>query len=197
MQLLTHVNLMNVKQPANSNRFLLYFIKLCTFELIPTDGLMEYFDFPETGAYNINFQDTGYESVYAVSNLGLVYFIIHAQFVVSLLNFVLMAFAGRFRHVKTLHVKINRKLYWNGYMLLIFETFFDLIMVVLVNMKVADWSDDQWSIRYTNYFSWVCFGILTLGSLLIIIFYHCNIDKFEDEEWMDKFGGWLEGLQLD
>ena len=142
MQLLTHVNLMNVKQPANSNRFLLYFIKLCTFELIPTDGLMDYFDFPDTGALNINFQDTGYESIYAVSNLGLVYFIIHAYFVVSLLNLILYVFSGKFKHVNTLHQKINSSLYWNGYMLLIFETFFDLIMVILVNMKIADWDDE-------------------------------------------------------
>ena len=53
-----------------------------------------------------------------------------------------MPFAGKSRHVKTLHEKINKKLYWNGYMLLIFETFFDLMMVILVNMKVADWEDD-------------------------------------------------------
>ena len=56
MQILTHVNLMAVKQPANANRFFLYFIKLCTFELIPTDGLMDdLFGFPDRGSYNINF----------------------------------------------------------------------------------------------------------------------------------------------
>ena len=142
MQLLTHVNLFNVKQPANTNRFFLYFVKLCTFELIPTDGLMtEYFALPDNGSLNINFEYTGYESIYAISNLGLVYLIFHIFLVVSLLNFCLYIFTIKCRQVNRVHQKINKKLYWNGYLILIFETFFDTFMCILVNMKVADWAD--------------------------------------------------------
>ena len=47
---------MDVKTPANINRFMLYFISLCTFDLIDTDdAISAVFDFPDFGAYNLNF----------------------------------------------------------------------------------------------------------------------------------------------
>ena len=129
--------------------------------------------------------------------MGLVFFIIHTYFVLTILNFVLYLISHRCRHVSKLTTKINEKLYWNGYMLLVFETFFDLIMVVLVNMKVADWSEEQWSVKYTNYFSVTAFCIIIGGSVIIMTFYHCKITSFQDEDWVAKYGSWLEGLQLD
>ena len=133
---------MAVKQPANSNRFFQYFIKLCTFELIPTDGLMDdLFEFPDRGSYNIKFEETGYESVYAIPNLGIVYFIIHCYFLVSLVNLIVYPFTFTSSKLKTIHGKLNQKLYWNGYLVLIIEVFLELSMVALVNMKVADWSE--------------------------------------------------------
>ena len=68
---------------------MLVFIEICTFDLYPTDEIFFWmFEFPDYGAYTINFQTTGYESIFVLVNLGLVFFIIGIYLLITMFHLI-------------------------------------------------------------------------------------------------------------
>ena len=77
LQILVYMPLFWIKFPANANTMNLFLIDIATFDLFPSDDLNQsVLVLPESQPYNINFQQTGIESVYAISNIGTVLYII-------------------------------------------------------------------------------------------------------------------------
>ena len=60
LQLATHMQLFNLKFPANASFLVRFLVNVATFDLIPIEVLWYFFDFPEififeTGSFSLNF----------------------------------------------------------------------------------------------------------------------------------------------
>lgn len=69
---------MDLKVPSNVNMITLRFIDIVTFDPLPVEEAhAEVFDIPQDGPFNFNFENTGYESKYAIDNMGSMGWFIH------------------------------------------------------------------------------------------------------------------------
>ena len=55
IQLTTHMQIFNLKFPANASFLLRFLVDVATFDLIPISAIWYFFDLPETGSYSLNF----------------------------------------------------------------------------------------------------------------------------------------------
>ena len=63
-----------LKFPASAMKITVELIKIATFDLIPTekiDNLLWYF--PEEEAFSLSFETAGFESMYFLQNIGLIF----------------------------------------------------------------------------------------------------------------------------
>lgn len=77
LQLAVHLPLFFTTFPANANFFITFLIDVATFDMLPDDVIAFFFTFPEKDSYNLAFQATRYESVYAIANLGTCFMMIN------------------------------------------------------------------------------------------------------------------------
>ena len=178
---------------------MLVFIEICTFDLVPTDDVVYWmFAFPDHGAFNINFQTTGYESIFSIENLGLVFFILIIYLVISILHqlFRISPCANQ-KTVKKCITKVSSELYFNGYLMLLFEVFFDVMMATFVNIKGSELSGNNWSVRFSYFFSLGLTFILITGFVFTIGYYFYARNQMQDPEWSEKCGAWIQDLELD
>ena len=76
LQLCTHLPLFNMKCPSNTTFLLRFLIDIANFDLLPEEAIWFFFEFPDEGAYNLPFQSSGYEYIFAIENLGTGFFFI-------------------------------------------------------------------------------------------------------------------------
>ena len=76
LQLTTHMQLFNIKFPANAGFLLNFLVNVATFDIMPIEGIWFFFDLPEKGAFNLSFQSSGYEYTYLVENMGTCFFLV-------------------------------------------------------------------------------------------------------------------------
>ena len=55
LQLSTHMQLFNLKFPANAGFLLNFLVTVATFDLLPIEVVWYFFDFPETGSFSLSF----------------------------------------------------------------------------------------------------------------------------------------------
>ena len=70
LQLATHMQLFNLKFPANASFLNGFLVEVACFDLIPTEVIWNFLELPDRGSYSVNFASSGYEFVHAVENLG-------------------------------------------------------------------------------------------------------------------------------
>ena len=96
LQLTTHMQLFNLKFPANASFFLEFIINVATFDVLPIEAIWFFFDLPERGAYSLSFQSSGYEFTYLVENMGTCFFIVQVYImscIIALVLFLLIRIA--------------------------------------------------------------------------------------------------------
>ena len=70
LQLSTHMQLFNLKFPANASFLVRFLVQVATFDVIEIEHIWYFFEFPKKDSYNENFNASGYEYVHAIENLG-------------------------------------------------------------------------------------------------------------------------------
>ena len=196
LQLFVYMPLMNVKFPANANTFIIFLVEIANFDVLPTDALFaEIFDFPEDGSFNMNFETTGLESYYAIENLGTVFLIFNIYVVLSILQLIGYCFKNKVKWCKKMSKKIGKFLYWGGILRLLMEGFLETIICTMLNLRVMSKEWDNVTIAYSIQFSVVMTLLLVLLPVWSTIFYWKNRNKWEDDDWDEKWGAPLEGLE--
>ena len=77
---------MDIKVPANVNYVMINFYEIANFDPLPAEDMTyELFDFPQNGPFNANFENTGYESTYAVMNMGSMFYFLTIYAITSLM----------------------------------------------------------------------------------------------------------------
>ena len=89
LQLSTHMQLFNLKFPANAGFLLNFLVNVATFDVLPIEAIWFFFDFPELGAYNPNFGDSGYDYIFLIENMGTCFFLVQVYLFCSLMTVLL------------------------------------------------------------------------------------------------------------
>ena len=89
LQIATHMQLLNLKFPANAAFLLNFLVNVANFDLIPEEAIWFFFDFPEQSAYSLNFQNSGYEYTFLIENMGTQYFIVQAYLIAVLVTLII------------------------------------------------------------------------------------------------------------
>ena len=76
LQISTHMQLFNLKFPANAGFLLNFLVNVATFDIMPIEGIWFFFDLPERGAFSLSFASSGYEYTYLVENMGTCFFLV-------------------------------------------------------------------------------------------------------------------------
>ena len=70
LQIATHMPLLNLKFPANAAFLLSHLVNVANYDVLPVEAIWYFFDLPEKDAFNLNFQNSGYEYVFLIENMG-------------------------------------------------------------------------------------------------------------------------------
>ena len=55
LQLSTHMQLFNLKFPANASFLVRFLVDVAMFDIVPIEAIWYFFDFPEAGSYSLSF----------------------------------------------------------------------------------------------------------------------------------------------
>jgi len=76
LQIVVHFPLVNVEYPANAKLVFSYFIKIASFDMLPTDKINSvFFQFYEETAISVNLEEQGYDKRNFIENLGSLYYL--------------------------------------------------------------------------------------------------------------------------
>ena len=148
------------------------FCEIATFEALPAgDWLYQMFRLPTRGAYNLNFQNTGYDSVYMIENQGTVFFIIHAYFLAMFLTVIVpkVNFC-KTRYVTKCNTKLGQLIYWNGLNRFFAEVYFERCIALLINLKFGMWNDFYIWLIYSNILSIIELTMIITAPISIVLF---------------------------
>jgi len=74
---MTHMPLCNIKFPANAELFNGFMIEIALFDILPSEDMLEaMIYYPQDEPFNLNFQILQYGTIYAIPNLGTIFFIL-------------------------------------------------------------------------------------------------------------------------
>ncbi len=125
LQITSHLMLINVQQPANSQIFCGLLMSILSLQLIPTsDYFSAWFKLDEEGnqPINDNFDNLGYSSLYIIQNMGTLLLVMVAPVVWYLACFCLM-YLWEGSSQKYRYGKIRNFLFFNGTFSFFNETF--------------------------------------------------------------------------
>ena len=190
LQLVVHLPLFFTPFPANANYFVDYLIDIATFEACPEE-ILNIFDFPVTESYNLAFQSTGYESMFAIGNLRTSVLMMNFWLLFLVLWIVLGICA--IKCAKSRNWLANF-VFYSMILRLFFESYLETSLSVFVGLTNMVWDSDNPSLTYNNIVTIVCTVILLALPIFIVTFYYCHIDNLTDETFNRKFGNIYDGM---
>ena len=171
-----------------------YIIDVATFDFLPVELIWYLFDFPEAGAFSLNFQASGYEYMFILENMGTFFFLVQIYLLGSMLTIAIGLLALKIYQLRNIHNKIKKQLFWPVALRLLFEAYLQLCICVAIGLINLSWSDKSFSIMYCTIFT-LCFAVIVLCiPFYVSVFYYCKLDKVEDENFKQKYGNLYEGL---
>ena len=81
LQLSTHMQLFSLKFPANAGFLVRFLVSVATFDLLPIEVIWFFFELPDRGSFDVNFESSGYEYKHVIENLGTSMFFVQVYIV--------------------------------------------------------------------------------------------------------------------
>ena len=69
-------------------------------------------------------------------------------------------------------------LFWGYFLRLILETYMEILIAVLLNIKTILWKEPTWATIYANLFAILWLAILILVPIITLIFYLFSVDRW-------------------
>ena len=169
---------------------------MATFDITPIEAIWFFFDFPELGAYNPNFGDSGYDYIFLIENMGTCFFLVQVYLFCSLMTVLLgvLIRTCSINKAKPTHKKWKDKLFWGTAIRFIFESYLELVIAVTIGLKNISWSNENFSIAYCTVFTVILSAIVLILPLFTSIFYYWKIDRVEDDQFSKNYGTLYNGL---
>ena len=147
-------------------------IEIAIFDLVPNDLLLGNVYFPQEDNFSINFAMIGYESIYAVPNLGTIFFIFLTFLILIPIGWCLKFFAVDTREVRKPNKKLREFLYWKGIIRFLIESYMELILAVTLNVKLYRSESGYLGVKFSNWFTIFFFIVLILLPIWMAIFFY-------------------------
>ena len=193
---MTHMPLTAIKFPANAESFNGFMIQIAVFDIIPSEYILDkVVYFPQEDPFNLNFELLDFGTIYAVPNLGTIFFIFLSFLLLVPFSCLMTCWAYRLRELRKYDKKLKEFLMWSGTVRFLLESYMELLLATSLN--VIMWSNESGyvGVMFSNYYA-LFFFIVTVGfPIWIILFYLCNINRWEDDEFERKWGAVLEGTR--
>ena len=93
--------------------------------------------------------------------------------------------------------KLKEYLFFNWTIRLYMETYLNLCLFSLINLKEIRWDVGFPAVKTSNFFSFLIFTQALVVPFVIFSYYIRNRDRWEDEDFQTKFGPFLDGLKHD
>ena len=188
----------NLKFPGNALSFNEFMLGIAKFDLFDTAERIDKYIFtlPETDAFNEGFELCKYNSTLLVSNISMVVWMFALHLSCSFLYACCYFLACNKYKPALTKSKCANYLFWNGFIRLFIETFFELALSAFVNIQTADWETSYRGVKYSN--------VLTLISLILIglltpclNFLYCrNFSILTEDRFKNRYGAGLEEVNL-
>merc|ERR1719232_185597 len=172
-------------------------IEIALFDILPSEWMLEQIIYyPPADPFNLNFQILQYESSYSEPNLGTIFFMF-LSFLILVPLFITMAFfATDLKELRKHTSNLRDFLFWKGTIRFFTESYMEIMLASGLNIAMFASDLDYKGVYFANYFSITLFVLAVGLPLWILIFFWCNISKWEDEEFMNKYGPILEGTRM-
>ena len=198
VQVVSYLQLYDAKIPGNVQSFLSFFDEITSFEVLPaeqwTDELM--YD-PENVPKSINFQQAGHDSALLVHNLGSLFYIMVAY--VGLYAFYFLVVWPLTRlcpKIEKVTDKLKYFLLWNGATRFFIESYIQIALFSILNLKEFDWDSDFTRIALSDVLAIVLVAVIVLLPIALLVFFACNISRWNDEGFARRNGAFLDGADL-
>lgn len=147
-------------------------IEICSFKVLPTDEINEIlFFFPDVEPFNLNFQEMGITSIFALPNLGSTLYIL-AFYVVLIIFALVVKYIGQYcKCCKKLHLSLYKAIFWGGFLRFWMEIYLDVGLCTALNYVMMQDSEDFPAIAISNGLTYGLGCILMILPVWIIIFY--------------------------
>ena len=198
LQLFVHTPLFNTRMPANAIFFVSLLLPVATFNPPPLSMLPQIFDVPAKEAYNLAFWECGYGSMYSIVNYGTCFLLLNVWTLSACFWAICSVLKKRYSWAEKCFKKCGELLFWNSLIRLLFEGYLQMFLSVFVNITDMDWSGEMvnGAVLYNNIFTILVATLLSGLPFYILIFYWRRIDRLEDVEFQETYGGIYDGLAL-
>jgi len=151
--------------------------------------------YPQEDSFNLNFQLLEYNTIYAVPNLGTIFFILVIILLLIPISIALVFFARSLKELRKHSQNLKEFLYWKGTIRFFTESYMEILLAVSLNVHMIDNELDYVGVKFSNSFA-ILFFILAAGlPIWIIIFFWINYSKWDDKEFLKKYSPVLEGTR--
>ena len=93
--------------------------------------------------------------------------------------------------------KLRGFLFWNGTMRFFIESYMDIALFTMLNLKEYEWDYDFSLITASHVLAFVMVVVITLGPVALLVGFACNISKWGNERFVDRYGTFLDGADLE
>ena len=196
LQIMTHMPLSNIKFPANAEGFNGFMMQIAVFDIIPADYILDkVVYFPQEDPFNLNFELLDFKSIYAVPNLGTIFFMFLTFILLVPVSCLITCWAFKLRELRKYDKQLKEFLMWGGTVRFLMESYMELLLAACLNVLMFDNTSGYIGVAFSNYYA-LFFFVITVGfPIWIILFYLLKIDQWEDEEFERKWGTVLEGTR--
>ena len=199
LQVVSHLHLFDVKTPGNVQSFMVFFNEITDFEVLPaeewTDSMLYA---PESVPPSLNFQQAGHDSSLFLPNLGSMFYIMLAYVGLYVFYFlVVWPLAKCSPKIERFSAKLKDFLLWNGTMRFFIESYMNITLFTLLNIKEYTWNDAFSLITISDVLAIVSLVITILLPAALLVFFACSISKWEDEGFARRNGTFFQGGDLE
>ena len=139
----------------------------------------------------------GYESHFAISNLGFLFYIFSAHFLLVPVVLLLYLVGKKFPKVKPVSNKAYCYLFWGGSIRFFTEGYLDFCTFAFMNIKTLDWESQLPAVTFTNYVAIFIVFLACFLPVFVVVYYICRMHVWHTEEFQERWGFVLEGLAID
>ena len=157
LQVVTHMTLFDVTVPGNVNSFKDFLSEITSFDFFDTNIITELIAYiPEMEAISLNFKNYGFENNLFIPSLKTLFYLLVGHMTLLLPHLLLFLLAKKFKRIESWRDKLSHYLYFNGTLRIFMESYLDLLLCALLNIKDLDWSNNFAMVTASN-----CFAIFT------------------------------------
>ena len=92
---------------------------------------------------------------------------------------------------------VGNYIYWNGSMRLLIEGYMDIVMTTCLNLKFFEWDGDV-AVNVTSHTVAIFFFVAAMVlPVMLIVYFACKINKWNDETFQARNGTLLDGVDLE